>query len=122
MNTSKTLIRSRQRSKWRVESWCAWQGFTVALFTVCSISICLGQVSLPHWNQDEEYGGFGGPHCMVVGGFSAIMEALAARLDVRLSTPVASVAYDDDCVSVTTASGNGSLLGGLVVGFLRVHG
>ena len=26
------------------------------------------QISALEWNQDEEYGGFGGPHCMVVGG------------------------------------------------------
>lgn len=28
----------------------------------------LGLVSLPHWNQDDPFGGFGGPHCMVKGG------------------------------------------------------
>ena len=64
-----------------------------------------GQVSLAHWNQDEEYGGFGGPHCMVPGGYGALTDALAARLDVRLLSPVARVAYSGAGVQVTTVSG-----------------
>ena len=63
------------------------------------------QVSLAHWNQDEEYGGFGGPHAMVPGGYGALTDALAARLDVCLSTPVTAIAYDGDSVQVKTASG-----------------
>jgi hypothetical protein len=63
------------------------------------------QVSLAHWNQDEEFGGFGGPHCMVVGGYSAIMEAMASRLDVRLSSAVTSIADNADGVVVKIASG-----------------
>ncbi|KAK9805594.1 hypothetical protein WJX72_006757 [[Myrmecia] bisecta] len=65
----------------------------------------LSQVSLAHWNQDEEYGGFGGPHCMVVGGYNSILEALAAKLDVRLATPVSHISDDDDGVKVTSSSG-----------------
>ena len=49
------------------------------------------QLSAPHWNQDEEYGGFGGPHCTVVGGYAQVFTALASLLDVRLSTPAAEV-------------------------------
>lgn len=49
------------------------------------------QVSLAHWNQDEEYGGFGGPHCMIPGGYSQVMEALASGLDIRFNTPVNKV-------------------------------
>lgn len=30
----------------------------------------LGLVSLPHWNQDDPFGGFGGAHCTVKGGES----------------------------------------------------
>ena len=30
------------------------------------------QVSLANWNQDEAWGGFGGPHCMVKGGYSSL--------------------------------------------------
>jgi lysine-specific histone demethylase 1 len=59
----------------------------------CSAS--LSQVSLPHWNQDEEWGGFGGPHAMVVGGFDAALKGLAAQLSdkLRLSCPVSSIDY-----------------------------
>ncbi|KAK9826354.1 hypothetical protein WJX81_001448 [Elliptochloris bilobata] len=65
----------------------------------------LDQVSLAHWNQDDEYGGFGGPHAMVRGGYSGLMEPLAARLDVRLGAPVATIADSEDGVRVTTTSG-----------------
>jgi lysine-specific histone demethylase 1 len=59
----------------------------------CSAS--LSEVSLPYWNQDEEWGGFGGPHAMVVGGFDATLKGLAARLGdkLRLSCPVSSIDY-----------------------------
>ena len=63
------------------------------------------QVSLVHWNQDEEYGGFGGPHCMVVGGYDPILKALAERLDVRLSSPVTTISDTSDGVKVTISSG-----------------
>jgi lysine-specific histone demethylase 1 len=67
------------------------------------------QVSLVHWNQDEEFGGFGGAHAMVPGGYDAILSALAARLHVRMSTPVTAVAYDGEGVAVTAASGGVAL-------------
>ena len=41
----------------------------------------LGDVSLPHWNQDEMYGGFGGPHCMVRNGYGQITDALAREIE-----------------------------------------
>jgi len=41
----------------------------------CSAS--LSELSLLHWNQDEEWGSFGGPHCMVVGGFDQALKGLA---------------------------------------------
>ena len=64
------------------------------------------QISAVHWNQDEDFGGFGGPHCMVPGGYGAVTDALARLLPgLRLSTPVASVEDADSGVKVTTASG-----------------
>jgi monoamine oxidase len=56
--------------------------------------------------QDENYGGFGGPHCMVVGGYSRLLEGLAAGLDVRLGTVVRNVEYSEAGVTVTTAAGD----------------
>ena len=41
----------------------------------------LGDVSLQHWNQDEMYGGFGGPHCMVRNGYGQITDALAREIE-----------------------------------------
>eukprot|EP00887_Chlorella_sp_A99_P004915 scaffold4.g4915.t1 len=48
----------------------------------------LDEISGLHWNDDEDIGGFGGPHCMVVGGYGQAFRALAALLDVRLGTVV----------------------------------
>ncbi|KAJ1693551.1 hypothetical protein LUZ63_010249 [Rhynchospora breviuscula] len=55
----------------------------------------LKEVSLPHWNQDDAYGGFGGAHCMIKGGFSSVVENMANGLDVRLSHVVTEVHYED---------------------------
>ena len=55
----------------------------------------LQDVSLPHWNQDEEYGGFSGPHVMVKGGYGGVPDAMARGLDVVLGAPVTAVRYSD---------------------------
>jgi len=65
----------------------------------------LSQVSLAHWNQDEAWGGFGGPHCMVKGGYSGLMEPLAASLDIRQGVAISQIAYDKETVKVTSTSG-----------------
>ncbi|CAK9230419.1 unnamed protein product [Sphagnum jensenii] len=53
----------------------------------------LKEVSLPYWNQDDVYGGFGGPHCMIKEGYSTAIEALGEGLDIRLSQTVTEIAY-----------------------------
>ncbi|CAH2078896.1 unnamed protein product, partial [Thlaspi arvense] len=53
----------------------------------------LKEVSLPNWNQDELYGGFGGPHAMIKGGYSKVVESLAEGLDIRLNKVVSEVSY-----------------------------
>ncbi len=77
----------------------------------------LAEVSLAHWNQDEEWGGFGGPHCMVVGGFGQLMAGLAGQLDVRTSTAVAEIDYsqEDGPVKVRTAAGEVLEASGVIV-------
>jgi len=65
----------------------------------------LSQVSLAHWNQDEAWGGFGGPHCMVKGGYSGLMEPLAASLDIRQGVAISQIAYDKETVKVKSTSG-----------------
>ena len=57
------------------------------------------------WQDEEIGGGFGGPHCMVPAGYGAIVDALAAQLDVRLGCPVASVTDGQDGVLVVTQTG-----------------
>ncbi|GJP85143.1 hypothetical protein CLOP_g15237 [Closterium sp. NIES-67] len=53
----------------------------------------LTRLSLPFWNQDDAFGGFGGPHCMVKGGFAHAMTQLAEGVDVRLGQQVTHVAW-----------------------------
>ncbi|KAJ7517154.1 hypothetical protein O6H91_21G012200 [Diphasiastrum complanatum] len=80
----------------------------------CAAQLC--QVSLPYWNQDDAYGGFGGPHCMIKEGYGTLMEALAEGLDIRLGQVVTEIKYmvpesqnRKDCdgkVKVKTMSGD----------------
>jgi len=56
----------------------------------------LKAISAAHWNQDEEYGGFGGPHCFVVGGYDQPFRVMSNLLDVELNTPVSQIAIQDD--------------------------
>ncbi|KAH9322201.1 hypothetical protein KI387_016840 [Taxus chinensis] len=53
----------------------------------------LRRVSLPYWNQDDAYGGFGGAHCMIKGGYSTVMEALAEGLNIHLGHNVTEIEY-----------------------------
>jgi len=70
----------------------------------------LEKVSLAQWNQDDEYGGFGGPHCMIVGGYSQVVDALASGAvmnNCRLSSVVKRVAWDkEDVCEVTLENGH----------------
>uniref|UniRef100_A0A803LVA8 SWIRM domain-containing protein n=1 Tax=Chenopodium quinoa TaxID=63459 RepID=A0A803LVA8_CHEQI len=75
----------------------------------------LKEVSLPHWNQDDIYGGFGGAHCMIKGGYGAVVESIAQGLSIHLNQVVADISYgavgsvgSDNCsykVKVSTFSG-----------------
>ncbi|XP_061349957.1 lysine-specific histone demethylase 1 homolog 3-like [Gastrolobium bilobum] len=53
----------------------------------------LKEVSLPNWNQDDVYGGFGGAHCMIKGGYSTVVESLGEGLAIHLNHVVTNVAY-----------------------------
>ncbi|TMX01441.1 hypothetical protein EJD97_024481 [Solanum chilense] len=53
----------------------------------------LKEVSLPYWNQDDTYGGFGGAHCMIKGGYSSVVEALGEELCVHLNHIVTDISY-----------------------------
>ncbi|XP_042036645.1 lysine-specific histone demethylase 1 homolog 3-like isoform X2 [Salvia splendens] len=76
----------------------------------------LKEVSLPNWNQDDVYGGFGGAHCMIKGGYSTVVESLAEGICIHLDHVVTDISYiPKDCqtnnelcriVKVTTSNGN----------------
>ncbi|KAK8944699.1 hypothetical protein KSP39_PZI008343 [Platanthera zijinensis] len=53
----------------------------------------LEHVSLPYWNQDDVYGGFGGPHCMIKGGYGTVIDNLVVGVDVRLNHVVTEINY-----------------------------
>ncbi|KAJ0085775.1 hypothetical protein Patl1_09258 [Pistacia atlantica] len=75
----------------------------------------LKEVSLPFWNQDDVYGGFGGAHCMIKGGYSAVVESLAEELlihfnhvvtDISYSSKDSEVNYSQSKVKVATSNGS----------------
>lgn len=75
----------------------------------------LKEVSLPFWNQDDVYGGFGGAHCMIKGGYSTVVESLGKELPIHFNHVVTDISYaskhselsDSQCkVKVTTSSGH----------------
>nr|GMD93783.1 lysine-specific histone demethylase 1 homolog 3 [Ipomoea batatas] len=56
----------------------------------------LKEVSLPHWNQDDVYGGFGGAHCMIKGGYSAVVESLGEGLTIHFNHAVTDIMYNTE--------------------------
>ena len=79
----------------------------------CSAGI--NEISLEHWNQDEEYGGFGGAHCMVPEGYSKVMESFADGLDIRTKTIVKKINYTDDRVEVESVGSDPIVADAVVV-------
>ncbi|CAK7346267.1 unnamed protein product [Dovyalis caffra] len=53
----------------------------------------LKEVSLPYWNQDDVYGGFGGAHCMIKGGYSNVVESLGEGLVIHMNHVVTDISY-----------------------------
>ncbi|KAF2324655.1 hypothetical protein GH714_015946 [Hevea brasiliensis] len=53
----------------------------------------LREVSLPYWNQDDVYGGFGGAHCMIKGGYGNVVESLSEGLCIHLNHAVTDITY-----------------------------
>lgn len=60
------------------------------------------RTSLEIFDEDEFYGA---DDHLIVGGYRSLLAPLAKGLDVRLSSPVARVAYDADGVRVDTVAG-----------------
>lgn len=80
----------------------------------------LQEVSLPYWNQDDVYGGFGGAHCMIKGGYSTVVESLGEGLHIHLNSVVTDISYntknsgigDHQCSEVKVLTSNGSEFSG----------
>ncbi|XP_062201491.1 lysine-specific histone demethylase 1 homolog 3-like [Phragmites australis] len=65
----------------------------------------LKSVSLPYWNQDDVYGGFGGAHCMIKGGYDTVLQSLAEGLDIRLNHVVTEVLYGSEELGASCKDG-----------------
>ncbi|CAI9760893.1 unnamed protein product [Fraxinus pennsylvanica] len=62
-------------------------------------SALLKEVSLPYWNQDDDYRGFGGAHCMIKEVYSDVVESLGG-LSIHLNNVVTNISYfTKDCSS-----------------------
>lgn len=66
----------------------------------------LKEVSLPYWNQDDVYGGFGGAHCMIKGGYSSVVESLGEGLCIHLNHVVTDVSYSPKVSGVSDGQSN----------------
>ncbi|KAG0250342.1 hypothetical protein BG011_008416 [Mortierella polycephala] len=53
----------------------------------------LDQISLRHWDQDDDYE-FSGHHCMVAQGYGQVPVILSQGLDIRLNMPVSSINHN----------------------------
>ena len=53
-------------------------------------------LSAPHWNEDEDFGGFGGPHAFVVGGYDQPFKEIAKHLNVRTGMRVSEIEVDNE--------------------------
>jgi monoamine oxidase len=60
----------------------------------CSAPINL--LSAPHWNEDEDFGGFGGPHSFVIGGYDQAFKQIANHLNVRMGMRVSEIEVDNE--------------------------
>ncbi|XP_024033073.1 LOW QUALITY PROTEIN: lysine-specific histone demethylase 1 homolog 3 [Morus notabilis] len=66
----------------------------------------LKEVSLPYWNQDDVYGGFGGAHCMIKGGYSTVIESLGEGLCIHLKHVVTDISYSTKVSGVLDGQSN----------------
>ncbi|KAJ4835961.1 hypothetical protein Tsubulata_037128 [Turnera subulata] len=66
----------------------------------------LKEVSLPYWNQDDVYGGFGGAHCMIKGGYSNVVESLGEGLLIKLNHVVTDISYGTADKKANQSEGN----------------
>ncbi|GFS22769.1 lysine-specific histone demethylase 1A [Elysia marginata] len=67
----------------------------------------LSNLSLKHWDQDDDYE-FSGSHLTVRNGYSCVPMALSEGLDYKLSTVVKQIKLSDKGVEVVTTAKNGS--------------
>ncbi|KAM0032893.1 putative spermine oxidase transcription regulator Homeodomain-LIKE family [Helianthus debilis subsp. tardiflorus] len=75
----------------------------------------LQHVSLPYWNQDDVYGGFGGAHCMIKGGYGAIVDSLKDGLHIHLNCIVTDIyrqQEDESQKKVKVSTQNGKIFTG----------
>ncbi|KQJ95042.1 lysine-specific histone demethylase 1 homolog 2 [Brachypodium distachyon] len=65
---------------------------------------CLSELSLAHWDQDDQYE-MGGDHCFLAGGNSRLVHALCDGVPVLYEKTVEQIQHGEDGVSVTVEGG-----------------
>lgn len=54
----------------------------------------LDSISAINWDQNETFSQFGGPVCLVPGGYSKVIQRLAKGIDVRFNTQVGNASLE----------------------------
>ena len=85
MDTHKQ-IREKSRGNFKQPAESVLQFHLSNLEFACGCD--LDEVSAYHWDQNEAFPQFPGPHCIMVQGYSKILNKLRDGLDVRLNAKV----------------------------------
>ncbi|KAF3649201.1 hypothetical protein FXO37_19071 [Capsicum annuum] len=65
----------------------------LSLTAIESMTLSDGGVPQHHDSKDDAYGGFGGAHCMIKGGYNFIAESLSEELCIHLNHIVTDISY-----------------------------
>uniref|UniRef100_A0ACD5WVY7 Uncharacterized protein n=1 Tax=Avena sativa TaxID=4498 RepID=A0ACD5WVY7_AVESA len=65
---------------------------------------CLSELSLAHWDQDDQFE-MGGDHCFLAGGNSRLVHALCDGVPVLYEKTVKRIEHGEDGVSITVEGG-----------------
>uniref|UniRef100_A0A0D3GW91 Amine oxidase domain-containing protein n=1 Tax=Oryza barthii TaxID=65489 RepID=A0A0D3GW91_9ORYZ len=65
---------------------------------------CLSELSLAHWDQDDQYE-MGGDHCFLAGGNARLVHALCDGVPVLYEKTVKRIEHGEDGVSITVEGG-----------------
>ncbi len=77
------------------------------------------QLASMWWDEQTDYVCFDGGDHLPTGGYAGVVDGLAEGLDVRLSTPITSIAWDDDGVTLNDEFTGSHVIVTVPVGVLK---